>query len=435
MTPEMPVLRSGRCFCVTRLAVVALMLLPAAALRAAELLPGAPALEPLPAATPAPAPAVADAAAGAELSPALHPAPEAEPAPEPLRLPPGFNAGYPLFPPPPPRAGQPPRLLMPGTPPDRQVLPLVPAPAISTAMPIPGARAGNCVRRDERGRFMGWMDQQHCVFSGRALVTARWVDDFFGDWHDDEASMMARLVLHTTLTESEGLENKVTLRASADLPNADRRLRLIVTDETEEDAVGSDAQRQIGREDSRVSAALSWISLETRDLRSNLDVGARGIDPTDLFLRYRLRKTWSLTEDSILRNEHTLRYGSDSKERYTPVIDIERALDDRAVLRLSNYYDYRYESHSEGFNFSHSLSLSRALAGNRSLSYGLALRGRTRPEWRGESYGPYFIYRRPFLRPWLYLELEPHYTWYRNRDWEGLASLVLRLEMQFGSRN
>lgn len=430
-------MRSGRPFCPARHGLAALLLLCASA-QAEELPALAPALQALPPASPdavAAAASPASAPAPVELSPALHPAPEPVVAPEPLKLPPEFDAGYPLFPPPPPRAGQPPRLLAPGTPRDRPVFPLVQAPAISTSVPIPGARAGNCVRRDERGRFLGWMDQQHCVFSGRALVTARWVDDFFGDWHDDEASMMARLVAHSTLTESEGLENKVTLRASADLPNADRRFRLIITDETEEDGPGLEAQRQLGREDSRVSAALSWISLDTRDLRSNLDVGARGINPTDLFLRYRLRKTWSLTEDSILRMSHTLRYGSDSKERYTPVLDVERALDDRAVLRFSNYYDYRYESRGEGFNFSHSVSVSRALANRRSLGYGLALGGHTRPEWRGESVGPYFIFRRPFLRPWLYLEMEPHYTWYRERDWEGLASLVLRLEMQFGARN
>lgn len=430
-------MRSGRPFCPARQGLAALLLLCASA-QAEELPALAPAVQAL---SPASPDAVAAAASPAtapepvELSPALHPAPEPVVAPEPLKLPPEFDAGYPLFPPPPPRAGQPPRLLAPGTPRDRPVFPLVRAPAISTSVPIPGARAGNCVRRDERGRFMGWMDQQHCVFSGRALVTARWVDDFFGDWHDDEASMMARLVVHSTLTESEGMENKVTLRASADLPNADRRFRLIITDETEEDGPGLEAQRQLGREDSRVSAALSWISLDTRDLRSNLDVGARGINPTDLFLRYRLRKTWSLTDDAILRMSHTLRYGSDSKERYTPVIDIERALDDRAVLRFSNYYDYRYESRSEGFNFSHSVSVSRALANHRSMGYGLGLGGHTRPEWRGESVGPYFIFRRPFLRPWLYLEVEPHYTWYRERDWEGLVSLVLRLEMQFGARN
>lgn len=326
----------------------------------------------------------------------------------------------------------PPRLLWPHTPPDPRVYPLVLAPTVATPLPIPRRGAGNCVRRDGQGRFLGWMDHQQCVFSGRALVTARWVDDFFGDWYDDEATMMARLVFHTALTESDGLDTKVTLRASADLPNAEHRLRLIITDETDETRFSQDGRRQLGQEDSRVSAALRWLAHDRDGLESSFDIGVRGIDPPDLFARYRLRKTWSLTDDSIARLSQTLRYGSDTRERYTPVLDFERVVGDRSVLRLSNYYDYRAETREDGFNWSHGLSLSKSLANSRSFSYGWSVMGHTRPEWRGESHGPWVIYRRPFLRPWLYYELEPHYTWYRERNWEGLVSVIVRLEVQFG---
>lgn len=382
--------------------------------------------------------AATDAAGTPPGSPALPLPPAPEVAPAVLPLPLGTGADALLFPevvaPPAEETGPnaPPRLLSPKTLPDRPQRPLLVAPMLSSRDRIPSAGAANCLRRDKRGRFMGWMDHQQCVFSGRALVTARWIDDFFGDWHDDEATMMARLVAHTAVTETEGLENKLTLRASATLPNARRRLRLIITDETDDDVPGQDLRRQLGQDDSRVSAALRWMALEREGLDSSLDVGARGINPTDLFVRYRLRKLWNLTDESIARLSQTLRYGSDSKERYTPVLDLERAIDSRSVLRFSNYYDYFYGSTREGFSWSHGASFSRALHNSRSFSYGFSLAGRTRPEWRGESYGPWFIYRSPFLRPWLYYEVEPHYTWYRERDWDGLASLLVRVEMQFG---
>lgn len=335
----------------------------------------------------------------------------------------------------PPEGGDhygPPRLLSPGTPRDSRRRPLVLAPSLSTQEPIPGAGAGNCVRRDEHGRFMGWVDRQQCVFSGRAMVTARWLDDFFGDWHDDEATMVARLRAHTVWTESEGLQTKLSVHAHLSLPNARRRLRLIISDEADESPAGQEFRRQFGRDDTRVSAALRWIALDRDGLVSNFDIGARGFDPMDIFARYRLGKTWSLSEDAIARLSQTLRYGSDTKERYTPVLDFERALDERSVLRLTNYYDYRHEAASEGFAWTHGVSFSRALHNSRSYSYGFSVDGLTRPDWRGESYGPWFIYRRPCLRPWIYCEVEPHYTFYRDRDWDGLASLVMRVEMQFG---
>ncbi|HEX4870603.1 MAG TPA: hypothetical protein VFV15_07795 [Moraxellaceae bacterium] len=395
----------------------------------------------------APAEAGAGATAGAAATGPAAPANAATVQP-PLATPAGSEASTPartpaeqiLFPdlalPPGPESNAPPRLLSPGTPPDSRVPPLVLVPVIATREPIPRTGAGNCVQRDERGRFMGWMDRQQCVFSGRALTTARWIDDFFGDWHDDEASMLARLITRTTMVEGEGVKTKVSLHASLSLPNAKRRMRLLVSDEEEEDPTGQELrrQRQPGQlpESDRVSTALRWISMEKDGLQSNFDVGARGIDPMDIFARYRLRKTWSLTDESIARLSQTLRYGSDTKERYTPELDLERALDNRTVLRFGNYYDYSNELREQGFLWSHGLSLSRALRNSRSYSYGVSLAGHTRPTWRGESYGPWVAWRSRFLRPWLFYEVEPRLTYYRSRDWDGVVSVLLKVEMQFG---
>lgn len=291
----------------------------------------------------------------------------------------------------------------------------------------------SCLRRDQAGRFMGWMDYQHCVFSGRTLATARWLDDFFGDWHDDEASMQVRIVSHFEIVEGEGIEPRLTVRASARLPNAKRRLRLIVTEEEDEVPAGDTGVPGGAREaDSRLSAALRWVTLEKAGVESDFDLGVKGIDPPDFFARIRARKSWSLTRDSILRFGQTFRYGSESEERSTSQLDLERALDNRTVLRLGNYYDYAAATNSNGFEWSHGISLSRALSASRSVSGGVAVRGHTQPDWRGENWGPWLAYRRSFLRPYLFLEVEPRYTWYRERDWDGVVSAVLRVEMQLG---
>jgi hypothetical protein len=293
----------------------------------------------------------------------------------------------------------------------------------------------SCLRRDESGRFMGWMDYQHCVFSGRTLATARWLDDLFGDWHEDEASMQLRIVSQAEVVEGEGIEPRLTVRASARLPNAKRRLRLIVTEEAD-DVAATDAGVPGGpREaDSRLSAALRWVTLEKAGVESDFDLGVKGLDPPDFFARFRARKSWSLTRDSILRFGQTLRYGSETEERAVSQLDIERALGNRTVLRFGNLYDYAADTNSDGFLWTHGVSLSRALGANRSVSGGVAVRGHTQPDWRGESWGPWLAYRRSFLRPYLFVEVEPRYTWYREKEWGGVASAVLRVEVQLGFR-
>ncbi|HET8731416.1 MAG TPA: hypothetical protein VFM34_09950 [Moraxellaceae bacterium] len=342
-----------------------------------------------------------------------------------------------LFPdefPPDDKDGQtPPRLLSPKTRPD-PAPPLVRVPVLTTQAPIPLADAGNCVQRDDRGRFMGWMDRQQCVFSGRAIMTARWIDDFFGDWYSDEASMMARLATRTLFTQGQGLTTRVGLHASFSLPNARERLRLVVSDDEDEDPTGQQGRRIPAslQDTGRMSAALRWISVKEKTLESNFDIGARGIAPIDVFARYRLRKTWSISSDAVARLTETLRYGSDSRERYTTELNLERALDDRAVLRFSSLYDYSHDFRDQGFLWNHGVSVSRALPDARSYSYGVTLSGHTDPNWRGESVGPWVAWRSRFLRPWLFYEVEPHYTYYRNLDWGGLFSVLLTVEMQFG---
>jgi len=58
--------------------------------------------------------------------------------------------------------------------------------------------------------------------------------------------------------------------------------------------------------------------------------------------------------------------------------------------------------------------------------------GHTRPNNRMESYGPWLHWRQSFLRDWLYYEVEPRLTRYRELNWDAVPSVEIRLEAQFG---
>lgn len=296
--------------------------------------------------------------------------------------------------------------------------------------------AGNCISRDSAGRFMGWMDHQHCVYSGRSLASARWFDDLFGDWHDDEATLLVRVISELGFAESESPGGNIRVRASADLPNAKRRLRLVITDDSDRDegVAGQDALSQLNRTSSQVSAALRLIPFERARFKSDFDLGVRGLGPPDVFARARVRNNWNISRNSILRFGQTFRYGSDSEGRSISQLDLERMLDENSVARISSAYQYDQQDAEHDFNWGHGISLSHALGASRSLGYGFTLSGHTAPNWRGENYGPWVVFRSSFLRPWLFYELEPRLTWYRDQDWDSVASVVLRLEVQLGRK-
>lgn len=326
-----------------------------------------------------------------------------------------------------------------------------PAPAILDWLPDPGPPAphwqplapstssDSCIARGAEGQFMGWVDRQQCVFSGRTIAAARWVDDLFGDWDDSDASMQLRVINELTTVEGDGAAFKLRLRAKANLPRAKRRLRLIISSDADQDGrvAGQDALSQLRPAPTDISAALRWMSRDQGFLKTDFDVGVRGLGPPDIFARFRVREDWDFWQKNIFRLGQTLRYGTESEGRSITQFDLERLVDKNSVARLSSAYEYDQTNNENGMVWSQGISLSHILTGNKSLSYGITVNGHMNPQWRSDNKGPWLVWRSSVLRDWLFYEIEPRLTWYnteQRNDWYAVTSLTLRLEIQFGRK-
>lgn len=319
--------------------------------------------------------------------------------------------------------------------------PVGPDVAIAVEVPPPAVADGvleatdkGCIRRDDSGQFMGWMDYQQCVFSGQTVDAARWFDDLFGDWSDDEAGALVRVISEVGWDEENGWSTEARVRARVDLPNASRRMRLIISDD------GEDAQTQEQRtspqalKDIRDNASVSvrWNPLNLARIDSDMDIGLRS--GPDIFARLRLRRLWTLTENSVVRAGQTFRYGTESLGVSTSQLDFQRAMSEQAVLSLNTVFQFDQTQDEDGFVWTHGLAMSHVLKNKGSLAYGISLSGHTKPNYSKESYGPWMLWRQSFLRDWLYYEVEPRLTSYRDVEWDVVPSVVLRLEVHLGRR-
>lgn len=292
----------------------------------------------------------------------------------------------------------------------------------------------SCIRRDESGQFMGWMDYQQCVFSGQTVDAARWFDDLFGDWSDDEAGALVRVITEVGWDEENGWSTEARVRARVDLPNASRRMRLIISDDGEDTLTQEQRSSPQALKDIRDNASVSvrWNPLDLARIDSDMDIGLRS--GPDIFARLRLRRLWTLTENSVIRAGQTFRYGTESLGVSTSQLDFQRAMSERAVLSLNTVFQFDQTQDQDGFVWTHGLAMSHVLENKGSLAYGISLSGHTQPNYSKESYGPWMLWRQSFLRDWLYYEVEPRLTSYRDVGWDVVPSVVLRLEMHFGSR-
>lgn len=309
--------------------------------------------------------------------------------------------------------------------PPEQTEPLLPAP-VATAQP-----ARDCLRRDSAGRFVGWVDYQHCVVSGRTVATALWFDDLFGDWHEDEASLLLRLIAEAGWDEEGGPATNLRLRGSAELPNAFTRLRLVISDDDADEAEPEgEVSEALGDFRDSASVALRWIPFSGLGFKTDVDVGVRSTP--EAYVRWRLRQQWLIGSENLLRAGQTFRYGSERRGESVSQLQAERALDADSTLRLATAWRIEEEDTASGFAWSHGLSLQHAVGDDGSLSYGWSVGGITRPHYQRERHGPWLVWRQSLWRDWLFYEIEPRITYYRRLDWDDVPSLVLRLEAQIG---
>lgn len=289
----------------------------------------------------------------------------------------------------------------------------------------------DCLQRDPEGRFLGWLDSQHCIISSRTAATAQWFDGLFGSWYGpEEAKVRLRVIVSERWDENLGLHAGNSIRASAILPNAKRRIKLVVGDDEDLLHRGQDLVNSLPGVSS-TSAAIRWFPDIFSHVKYTFDLGVHS--SPDIYTRVRARRMWHLGDDSVLHFTETLKYGVNDKTRSTTQLDAERALDDKTAFLLSNaLYYWEREPDPVGLRWAQNWVILHRVSQKRSVSYGFIFEGVQQPDWHLESKGVFALYRQSFWRPWLYAEIEPHLTRRKDTAWEAVPSVILRLEAQFG---
>lgn len=298
-------------------------------------------------------------------------------------------------------------------------------PASTEALP---SLPDNCIRRDDEGHFIGWLDHTHCVMSLRAEATAQWLDDRFGvEEEPQDASALVRLVGETVWDAETGVSTIPRLNARLRLPGLDRRFQLIITGEDDRQGEPVTGETPIERGS---SLAVRWLAMVSERTRLDFDLGARS--SPDLFARVRGVERIPLTWRSALRLEQRYVYALDDKGSALLAADVERLVDDNSVVRWLQSVRWRELEPEVGVRFHEGLYLAHQFPQQQSLHYGLETAGVSRPNWLRESWGPVLLYRRSWWRPWLFLELEPRRTWRRELGWKPVNSVAFRVEVRFG---
>ncbi len=282
-----------------------------------------------------------------------------------------------------------------------------------------------CEAAEAQPPAQNWVDTSYAYVTSRTDSLAVWLDSFFGTVTSDMESADSVLRLRTEYewNEEDGEDAKVRLRGKVDLPRLDERLSLVFS---EEDAEREEVIPNSAGNDDDVGLQLRLR--ERQQSRMWFTVGTNASLDFKSSLRYRYVQP--IGEDWRVQYTQRLHFKEGDGFGTTTRGDLDYLISRDRIVRWTNQFEYGEET--DGVEWGTRLSYQLRLSEKDALSYFGAIAGETDPEYLTQSYALGVRYRRNFLRPWIFVEIEPSYAWRRESVEESRSSLwLLTLRLEF----
>lgn len=287
-----------------------------------------------------------------------------------------------------------------------------------------------------------WSDSPHQAVSNRLEALSRRMDAFLGEDRIYEEATETYLQLRTDLIYERGghVSFDHRLRLKLDLPQTEKRLKLLLESESDRDTVlDEDSEAPSIRDDlnpqqSNYSAALQFILKETRRWNISLGPGIRLRTPPDPFARLRIRRHQSM--GSTWQNRLTERltdYVDRGLESLT-TLEFERRTSKGQLFRLTSGALWREEFEFSNIQLSQSAQVFQSISRRDTLVYEASVIWETKPHLHHETYIADVRWRRRIHKKWLFFEIKPQATFEREHHFRLDPSLTFSLEILFGER-
>jgi hypothetical protein len=280
---------------------------------------------------------------------------------------------------------------------------------------------------------METVDNTHTSLSEMIETTARRIDQFFGNdrafQESNETSLQISLDYISEEDNVAQFESRV--RGKLVLPGTERRLRLIVESDPEEldpeapgrnpiDALETTNNYIIGVEGERLRG--DW------QLRPSLGVKP-GMSP-QLYGRFRAIRYFDL-DKWVARFQGTAAWFSADGKSLSATTDFDRRINDKLLFRSST--GLRWNIDDEVTDASQVFTLYQRMASKAKLAYDIGVVGNDDTHWRVTDQFVRLRYRRLVYKNWAFMEIQPMVSWPEDNDFHEELSLLVRLELNFGS--
>jgi hypothetical protein len=310
----------------------------------------------------------------------------------------------------------------------------------SVAAPPPATPPQQDIEQQEDDGFfgLGWLDKTQAASSNQANALARRIDRYFGVERSDlEAAYSSlRLITQTSWDHAAGSDFRVSLRGTVHLPLLSERLRLVFSDDRGEGTTYYNQNNVLTQQQTSTRANLELNLGESDYSRFDFRVGLRSNLKLRSSVRWRYERPFA--ENYVTRLSQTLYFIDSTGYGSFTQLQFDRILTEDTLLRWSS--EFRAQEELPGNEWASALEYTVLGENSGGISYFLRLTGNSAHP-NVDTYQVGFRLRQNILRPWLFWELTPGYSWVKRvpekpeDPWQpyetGLFAAV-RLEMAIG---
>ena len=293
------------------------------------------------------------------------------------------------------------------------------------------------------GGESAWLERARTGVERSVCVSAWRFDSLFGNREDEEIgearSAYGRVRLGLIWDERDGLDPEMRLRATVPLPLMEHRMRAIVGRETDEEFI-EDASREFVSDplfgedrDANWLVGLGYDPIRGRNSRLSLGAGVKLQSPLNPYVKAAYRYYAPLSDEVIARAQQTVFWENKEGLGTSLRAGVDWLLSESRMLRWNNYLKLTEETRGTYWNTN--LTLYQRLGDVRAVALRGGVRGETGRQYAPVEYQLEAIYRQPFMREWLFLEVRGGGGWLRTREAESrdfVPRVAVVFEMVFG---
>lgn len=267
-------------------------------------------------------------------------------------------------------------------------------------------------------------------------------DNFFGSVkpeHLRQTKYEIRLRNSIRVEHGKDLNSGTSFRGNFALSKVSERLHLFIAGEDEPGLTTQSIPQDPGNPGfDRTTPTTHFANTELRyelirkpSLNLFLGAGVRLKLPFEAFARSRFEYTRNLGDISLMRVTETFFVKNTDYLGETTEFSLERLLGGTTLLRWANAGTASEEI--RGLEWGSELSLFRQLSSKSAITLKGGVYGNTPSSGLVQNYQILALYRRNFLRSWLFYELEPQVTWPRNPEgsYPAILAFTFRIEVVF----